>query len=109
MMNRLKIAQYIAMAATVMSVAGFILESKDIGGGDYLIGLGLITGLVSYLFGGLFKMLGMAIGIAKWGLIAFPFPHNLMSFPVAFMLAVVAFIFLPIIPVRKAYLESGWY
>jgi hypothetical protein len=45
MMNRLKIAQYIAMAATVMSVAGFILESKDIGGGDYLIGLGLIMGL----------------------------------------------------------------
>lgn len=108
-MNRLKIAQYIAMAATIMSVAGFILDSRDVGIGDVLIGLGLLTGLVSYLFGGLFKMLGMSIGIAKWGLVAFPFPCNLMSVPIAFLLAVVAFIFLPIIPVRKAYLESGWY
>jgi hypothetical protein len=106
-MNRLRIAQYIAAAATIMSVTGFILNHRNIELGEILILLGLLTGLASYLFGGLFKMIGMALEITKVGLLAVPFPYNLVTCPAVFLLAVLAFLFVPIIPVRKAYLESG--
>lgn len=109
-MNRFKIAQYIALGATVLSVTGFCLNA--IAGVDFgatLMGIGFLAGLISYFWGGLLTAIKMAGGIAKWGWIIVPFPYDLMTFILAFFFAIFAFVFLPIIPVRKAYKESGLY
>lgn len=105
-MNRLQIAQYIALAGTALTVIGIILYAlipSDFTG--IIICLGMLIGMVSYLFGGLLTAIKMAGGIAKWGWIVVPFPYDLVTFVLAFMFAVIAFLFLPIIPVHKAYKE----
>ncbi len=109
-MNRLKIAQYIALGATVLSVTGLILVFRssgilsDIGG---VIGLiGVVAGIVSYCFGGLGKAISTAGKIAKWGWLVVPFPFDIVTGICAFIYALAAFLFLPIIPVRMAYKEA---
>ena len=107
-MNRMKIAQYIALAATALSVTGLLIAWKTGSTiGETVMVIGFLTGLVSYLFGGLLTAVRMSIGIAKWGWFILPFPYDIMTFILAFFAAVMAFVFLPIIPVRKAYLESA--
>lgn len=109
-MNRLKIAQYIALGATAFSVIGGIfggLSGTEFG--TILMGIGFIAGLVSYVFGGLGTAIKMAGGIAKWGWIVVPFPYDIMTFILSFMFAIFAFVFLPILPIRKAYKESMIY
>lgn len=109
-MNRLIIAQYIALGATALSVIGFCLRSMaGVDFGIAIMGVGFIVGLVSYIFGGLGTAIKMAGGIAKWGWIVVPFPYDIMTFIFAFMFAVITFVFLPIIPVRKAYKERRIY
>ena len=109
-MNRLKIAQYIALVATALSVIGGLISGllgSEIGSG--FMCLGFLVGLVSYIFGGLGTAIKMAGGIAKWGWIVVPFPYDIMTFIFSFIFAIVVFICLPIIPVRKAYKESMHY
>ncbi len=109
-MNRFKIAQYIALVATGLSVVGGIvggLSGSSVG--LALMCGGFVVGLVSYVFGGLLTAIRMAGGIAKWGWLVVPFPYDIMTFIFAFIFAVFAFVFLPIIPVRKAYKESVSY
>lgn len=109
-MERLKIAQYIALGATACSVIGFIAGGMNGSGfGSVLMGIGFLVGMVSYIFGGLGKAIKMAGGIAKWGWIVVPFPYDILTFVFAFIFAIIAFLFLPIIPVRKAYKESMYY
>ena len=109
-MNRLKIAQYIALGATALSViGGIILGVFGLDCGSALMCMGFIVGLVSYIFGGLGTAIKMAGGIAKWGWIVVPFPYDIMTFIFSFIFAIIAFLFLPIIPVRKAYKESMYY
>ena len=109
-MNRLKIAQYIALGATVLSVLGFCLNTMaGLSFGMTLMGIGFMVGLVSYIFGGLGTAFRMAGKIAKWGWLIIPFPYDLTTGALSFVFALFVFIFLPIIPVRKAYKESGLY
>lgn len=106
-MNRFKIAQYIALGATAFSVLGFylgVIKGYDIA--LILMCIGFIGGLVSYLFGGLGKAFSMAGKIAFWGWVAVPFPYDILTFLLSFIFAIFVFIFLPIIPVRKAYKEN---
>lgn len=105
-MNRFKIAQYIALGATLISVLGFYLGAiQDIHFGFSLMGVGFVGGLVSYMFGGLGKAFSMAGKIAFWGWVAVPFPYDILTFLLSFVFAIIVFVFLPIIPVRKAYKE----
>ena len=109
-MNRLKIAQYIATGATVFSVIGALLggiSGNEFGEG--LMMIGFMVGLVSYLFGGLGTAIKMAGGIAKWGWFVVPFPYDLVTVLCAFIFAIFVLLFLPIIPVRKAYKQSMHY
>ena len=109
-MNRLKIAQYIALGATALSVLGFCLNTMaGLSFGMTLMGIGFMVGLVSYIFGGLGTAIKMALKIAKWGWIVIPFPYEVTTGIISFVFAIVAFTFLPIIPVRKAYKEKGLY
>ena len=109
-MNRLQTAQYIALGATTLSVIGLLLGGTS-GSviGTALMCVGFMAGLVSYIFGGLGTAIKMAGGIAKWGWIVVPFPYDLITFGLSFIFAIIAFVFLPIIPVRKAYKESMCY
>lgn len=107
MMNRWKIAQWIALGATVVSVLGFFIKGVD-GLNDVgwtIMGIGIMCGLVSYIFGGLGTAVKMACGIAKWGWVIVPFPFDIVTFICAFIYAIAVFVCLPIIPVRKAYKE----
>ncbi len=109
-MNRLQIAQYIALGATAFSVIGGLLgglSGSNVGAA--LMVIGFIGGLLSYILGGLGSAMRMAGGIAKWGWIIAPFPVDIFTFILSFIFALFAFAFLPIIPVRKAYKESMCY
>ena len=90
-MKRIEIAQYIAVGATCLVVISFIL-AKITGANFFvsLMGLGVMGGMVSYFFGGF----GTAVRMSgKTGIVAFIF-------------SIMIFIFVPIIPVRKAYKEQ---
>lgn len=106
-MNRWKIAQWIALGATALSVIGFFLQTTDelVGVGTSLVGAGALCGLAAYIFGGLGTAIKMACGIAKWGWVVIPFPYDIVTFLMSFLIAILVFICVPIIPVRKAYKE----
>ena len=109
-MNRLRIAQYIALGATVLSIVGMALGGlTGKTAGCVFMGIGVFVGIASYFFGGFGTAIKMAGKIAKWGWIIVPFPIDLLTFVVTFIFAIYAFLFLPIIPVRKAYKESMRY
>lgn len=106
-MDRLKIAQYVALVATVSLILGiYLTTSTNSNFGASLIGVGFGGGLISYIFGGLGTAIKMAGKIAKWGWIIVPFPLDIATFIFAFFLAIMVFFCLPIIPIRKAYKES---
>lgn len=106
-MKRLQIAQYIALVATLLSVLGYVLYYIFmVEGGSFLLMAGFCLGLVSYLFGGLLTAIKMSLKIAKWGWMVFIFPWDIVAFVFGAMFAAIAFVCLPIIPIRKAYKES---
>ncbi len=103
-MNRLDIATYISAGGTAFSVIGLILKygiGTDIG--ITFIMLGILLAMVSYIFGGFITAIKMSFGIAKWGFIIAPIPFNFGFGWLTFIFAIMAFFFVPIIPVRKAY------
>lgn len=104
-MNRLKIAQYIALGATLLSVAGVILSSRFPNFGGWICFFGIVAGIAAYLFGGLGKALAIAGKIAKWGWLVIPFPFDIITGICAFIMALIVLLFVPIIPVRMAYKE----
>jgi len=107
-MNRFKIAQIIALVSTLVVIIGLCFATlAEASWGQGMFYIGILIGFVSYLFAGLLTALKMAGSIAKWGLVAAPFPINLFVVCVAFLFAVILFLFFPIIPIRKAYKESG--
>lgn len=109
-MKRLKIAQFIALGATLCTVLGVVLgglNGSQIG--STIMYLGMLVGMISYFFGGFGTAMKMSAGIAKWGWFLAPFPIDIVTFIFAFILAIVVFFFLPIIPVRKAYKNSVQY
>ena len=106
-MKRIEIAQYIAVGATCLVVISFIL-AKITGANFFvsLMGLGVMGGMVSYFFGGFGTAVRMSGKIAKWGWLILPFPYDIMTGIVALIFSIMIFIFVPIIPVRKAYKEQ---
>ena len=107
-MNRLRTAQYIAMFATACSILAFglgeLLDSLEIFG--FFLLIAVISGIVSYFFGGFGTALKMSWKIATWGLLIVPFPWCLLAFLPCLIFGVFMFILLPITPIRKAYQES---
>ena len=103
-MERLEKAQKIAVIATVFSVVGAALSATDLGA--YLKLIGFIAGIAAYIYGGFGTAVRMAGKIAKWGWIIAPFPYDIVTLIASFFYAIFVFIFIPIIPIRKAYKES---
>ena len=79
-MKRLKIAQYIALVATAMTLIGVYLGGiTGSSTGSAVMGIALTVGMVSYIFGGLLTAGKMAGKIAKWGWFVVPFPYDIIK------------------------------
>lgn len=109
--DRYTYAQYIAVAATLLNGLSLIAlkfaDSSDwwmLIGGIFLI-FGFALTLCSYCLGGLWTAVKAALGIAKWGWLVVPFPYDLATGPVAFILAMIVLFLFPIVPVHKAMKE----
>lgn len=107
-MNRQKIALILAAISTVLVVFGWIGIAK-IGYGGTMVLIGTACGLISYVFAGLGMAFRMARSIGRIGWVGVPFPVCLISGLVTALFAFCAILFIPIIPVFKAYRESGSY
>lgn len=106
-MNRYEIGYKAALIGLGITIVCFLLAGifharffSDVAA------IGILLGLSSYLFGAFKYAIKMAAGIAKWGWLIMPFPIDLFTFTVAFIYAMILFIFFPIIPARKAYKEN---
>ncbi len=107
-MNRFKIALIIAGVATVLEIIGLLINHFFEGAhGEGAIGVGILLGLVSYLFAGLLTALKMAKNIGIFGFIFAPFPVNIFIGLLTIVFALYALLFLPIIPIFKAYRENS--
>lgn len=106
-LKRLQLAQIVALASTAIFILSFavsnVLGAESLGGIVFCIGL--VLAIVSYVMGGIMVSLRMGLNIMKWGLIILPFPSAILSLFLSVPLAILVSIFIPIIPVRKAYLE----
>ena len=100
--TRYNIALVLAIIGSILSVIGWVGVFK---GNDafqvYVVG-GMFFALIAYIFGGLLTALKMAVSIAKWGIFFDSFPLNILNVLVAFVLAVIILLFLPVFPVLKA-------
>lgn len=110
--DRYTLAQPIAAVATILNLLGvlFIYKLTDVSSAWTLIGglmvfSGLILTFGAYCLGGLWTAIKAALSIAKWGWLVVPFPYDLATGPIAFVLAMMALFLIPIIPVRKAMKE----
>ena len=105
MENKYTIAKIIAAVASVLGVIALLnfFEILQLGNlGDIFGGLAVILSLVAYVFGGFGQAVKTAVGIAKWGWVATPFPIDIFTFIICAVAALVFFFLLPIIPVMKA-------
>lgn len=110
MTNKYTIAKIIAAVASVLGVVALlnffgILQLGNLG--DICGGLAVILSLVAYVFGGFGQAVKTAVGIAKWGWVATPFPIDILTFLISAVAALVFFLLLPIIPVMKAAKEHA--
>ena len=103
-MKRLKIAQYIAVGATALSVIAAIVGTNTEVGNALMV-FGVLGALVSYLLGGFRTAAEMASKAAGWAWDIFPFPLDFAMFIGVFILIIGVLVFLPIIPIRRAYKE----
>ncbi len=105
-MKRTKIALYIALGATALTFLGIILLSNNLEFGLVPFVAGLIGAIVSYFFGGFLTALRISWKIATIGWFITPFPIDIFTFIATFIFGIYMFLFLPIIPVGKAYWDS---
>lgn len=106
-MKRITIARNIAAVATTFTVFGFILSTLGIHVGEDIGILSIMAGLLSYIFGGLGTALKSAWKIAATGWYIIPiFPIDIFTFVITFGVAIIIFVYAPIIPVMMAYKQQ---
>ena len=106
MSNRMKIAHIIALAATAINIIGVIVANNNSNLGNGMIIFGILAGLISYFFSGFGVAIRMAFSISKLGFLFMPVIVAICTFPLLLLIALIALLFIPIIPVRRAYKES---
>lgn len=105
--NRFKYAMIIGGFASVLGAITFLFLKSDAKGNVFLDILAiswLLVTVIAYMLGGFGTMIKTAWGIAKWGWYLIPiFPVDLFLLLLALMLSVMAFLFVPIVPIVIAY------
>ena len=106
--NRYTYAQYIALPATILSCLGFfnVINEAQSGIWAVMLVLGILLSVCAYCLGGLLTAIKSSLSIAKWGWFVVPFPYDLATFPVAFIVSMFVLFLAPIIPIRKACKEN---
>lgn len=107
--NRYTYAQYLALVATPLSIIGWWMQMQGTGLSTLwalMFCVGLTLTVFAYCLCGLGTAVKSALSIAKWGWFVAPFPYDLLTFVLAFVFSLYAFLFIPIIPVRKAFKEN---
>lgn len=105
-------AQKIALAATALEILGLIvaccgsLSDFIVGFGFLMFNVGIVFAVISYIAGGMSKVVAIAKKLAKWSWFLAPFPYDLAIAPGVFLMVILMFLFLPIVPVRMAYKDS---
>lgn len=107
--NRYKYAKILATVATVsVGIYGLLtfLNPPDFVLLPFVL-VWLVGTIGAYLCGGLVTAIKMALSIGKWGWLVVPFPIDIATGLGSIIMALVAFLFVPIIPVMKAEKEYG--
>lgn len=106
-MNRLKIARNIASVDLLILIVGIMLDTAmKLGIASTVLVICMFIGIVAYIFGGIKTAVKMSVKIMKWGWVVIPFPFDLITLPLTFALAILLFLFVPYVPINKAYKES---
>lgn len=101
-MAKLVMAKRIATVATILNILGIFISGANETIGSIMFFVGIIGAIVSYCFGGFGNVLKVAGAFAKIGWIVAPFPMDIPIGMATFFGTVVAFLFIPIVPVLKA-------
>lgn len=107
-MNKYKMAQNIAVTGMIIAGIGLLMSESNRDGIDIML-IGVFIGWVSYFFAGFKTALKLAFSMVTKGWLYVPFPFDLMVFLFMIEIAILMVVLLPIIPIRKAYKESGYY
>ena len=112
-MGRIKIGMIIAAGATVFDVVAFMLDKGGQKGTflEILVGtlltIGVIGAIVSYIVeGGFGTALRWAKNLAVFGWIILPFPADILTGIMFFVLAILAFFCVPIVFVLLNYRQT---
>ena len=101
-MQKVKLGLIIAAAATGLDIIGLLISSgsgivADILGGAVLF-IGVVGAIVAYIIGGGFgTALRWAKKLAVFGWVILPFPADILTGIMAFLLSIVAFFLFPLI------------
>lgn len=103
-----RIGFIVALISTILAIVSFMMEAKGYGGTlTWIMGIASIVGaLVSYVLGGGFMIAcRYAKKIAVWGWVVVPFPVDIITGIITFILAIAVFFFLPVIFVGMSYTQ----
>ena len=108
-MSRAGLGQIVSCVSTALSVAGslILLDSNNSKSYGFIFLLSsFVTSMISYLIYryGFKNGIRMVKKMSRIGWDIIPFPYNVFTFLVALTAGMAILFFLPIIPVRKAYL-----
>lgn len=105
-MTKLVMAKKIATVSTILNIIGLFISSVYEPIGTALLFIGIIGAIVSYSYGGFGNVIKAAGAIAKIGWIVAPFPMDIPVGLATFFGTIMACLFIPIIPVKKAFKEA---
>ncbi len=108
--TKLKIARIgllIAVISTCCLIASFVVDSPEtVELAGILAGIAVLVGLVAYIVGGgIIIALKAAYKIGMFGWLVVPFPIDIITGICTFIIAILVFLFLPIIFVSMRYME----
>ena len=103
--QRTKIGLIIAAVATVLSIIGMAVGSGSVGG--FCLFFAFLGSIASYIVGGGFSIaLKAAKKLAVFGWFIAPFPADIATFFITFILSVLAFFFIPVVFVFIHYVQE---
>lgn len=107
-MKKMTIARNVAIVATCIIALSVIITPTNFNLGDRLGVIGFFAGILSYILGGIGSALKKVWGIAVKGWYLIPiFPIDVLFFLMSLGVAVMIFVYVPIIPIMMSYKEKA--
>ena len=97
----------VSLVATIAIWTGFLVSSLPDIVGDTLAVIWIVGSIAGYILGGGIKVaLGTAWKLAKFGWIIVPFPFDLMTGTLTFVIACVVFLLFPVVFVFSSFIKK---